>query len=88
MTRKLFRHFNRNITSNTFDAEWGPIVAWSVSILVLVLGFLTLASLQLTAAQLFFGLLLVVTVALLGVIVGMLIPVAQAVNQMRLDKKQ
>jgi len=88
MTTKLFRDFDRKITSSAFDAKLGPILAWSVSILVLVLGFLTLASLQLAATELFFGLLLVVAVSLLCVIVGMLIPVAQAASQMQLDKKK
>jgi uncharacterized membrane protein len=88
MTRKLFRNFNRKITSEAFDAQSGQVVSWLVSILVLILGFLKLTSFQLTEVQLFFGILLLLAVVLLGVILGLLLPVAQTVSQLHLDKKQ
>lgn len=85
---KFFRHFNRKITSDAFDARSLQIVSWLVSILVLVVGFLKLASLQITEPQLYFGILLLLAVVLLGVILGVLLPVAQAIGQMQIDKKQ
>ena len=87
MTKKNFQDFNRKITSDAFDAQSGQIISWLVSILVLIVGFMKLTSLQLTEAQLFFGILLLLAVVLLGVILGVLLPIAQTVRQMQIDKK-
>lgn len=56
---RVARAFGRKIGSDRLDAGIGQIACWSVSLLVLVLGVLKLASLPLTETELFFGLLLV-----------------------------
>lgn len=70
---RIARAFGRKIGSDRFDAGIGQIACWSVSLLVLVLGVLKLASLPLTETELFFGLLLVFAVALLAWNLGMLV---------------
>ena len=65
--------FGRKITSPGVDAGMGQLACWVGSILVLGLGFLKLGSLPLTETELFFGLLLVLAVGLLGVNLGMLV---------------
>jgi uncharacterized membrane protein len=51
----------------------GQCACWVAAILILVLGIFKLASLPLTEAELFLGLLLVLAVALLGVNLGLLL---------------
>ena len=70
---RIAQIFGSRITSNEFDAGIGQLACWLVAILVLALGFLKLASLALTETELFFGLMLVLAVALLGVNLGMLL---------------
>ena len=79
----VFRLVTRKLTSTEFDARAGQIAAWTVSALVLVLGLLKLASLQLTETQLLFGVMLVLAVSLLGVNLGLMLPIAQSVNELR-----
>ena len=70
---RIAQSFGSRITSNKFDAGIGQLACWFVATLVLALGFLKLASLALTETELFFGLMLVLAVALLGVNLGMLL---------------
>ena len=78
---RFARTLGRKISSDGFDAGMGQLACWAVSILVLGLGFLKLASLPLTETELFFGLLLVLAVGLLGVNLGMLLRIENNTRQ-------
>ena len=82
---RIARAFGRKLSSDRFDAGLGQLACWSVSLLVLVLGVLKLAALTLTETELFFGLLLVVAVALLLCNLGMLARIDR--NTQQLNRK-
>ena len=67
------RTLGRKLSSDRFDVSMGQLASWVGAILVLSLGFLKLGSLSLTETELFFGLLLVLTVGLLCVCLGFLL---------------
>lgn len=69
----------RKLTSDRFDAGFGQVACWLAAVLMLVLGFVKLTSLSLTETELFLGVMLVLTLALLCVNLGMLL---------RIDSKQ
>ena len=71
---RVFRMMIRPLTSCGTDAKWAQIACWLASGIVLVLGMLKLTTLPLTKTELFFGLLLVLTVALLCVLIGLVVP--------------
>jgi|GEM_PF-493614 len=70
---RIARTLARKLSSDRFDAGMGQLSCWGVSILVLVLGILKLTALPLTETELFFGLMLVFAVVLLGWNLGTLI---------------
>lgn len=80
---RLARALRRRIGSDDFDVTIGQAGCWLGSILVLGLGFFKLASLPLTETELFFGLLLVLAVALLGVNLGLLLRIEQNTRSTR-----
>ena len=61
------------------------MACWVVSGVIMVGGLIKLTALQLTEPQPFFGILLVLAVALLGIILGVLLPIAQCVEQWQRD---
>lgn len=67
------RTLGRKLSPEGFDVSMGQFACWVVAILVLSLGFIKLGSMSLTETELFFGLLLVVTVGLLCVCLGFLL---------------
>ena len=70
----VFRMMTRPLTYSGTDAKLLQITCWLASGMVLVLGMLKLTTLPLTETELFFGLLLVLTVGLLGVLIGLVVP--------------
>lgn len=72
----ILKSLLRPLTSDSFDAKAGQLACWLVSGLVLVLGFLKLFRLSLSETELFFGILLVLAVTLLGVLIGLVLPIA------------
>ncbi len=66
----------RPISSSSTDAKWCQFVCWLASIVIAVLGVRKLTRLQLTEAELFFGVLLLMTVVLLCVLIGLVLPFA------------
>ncbi len=72
----VFRMMIRPLTSGSTDAKWAQIACWLASGMVLVLGMLKLTKLPLTETELFFGVLLVLTVGLLGLLIGLVLPLA------------
>ena len=72
----IFQSLTRPLTSQAFDAKTGQFACWLASGLVLVLGMLKLCRLPLNETELFFGVLLVLAVSLLGVLIGLVLPIA------------
>ena len=78
MTRRVVHMLGLRITNDSFDAKFGQFVCFAAAVLMMVLSFLKLTRLDLTEAQLFFGMLLSLIVPLLLIIIGLLLPVARA----------
>ena len=74
MTSTLIRFFGRTISSDAFDQKLGAAVCWLASVVVLFVSWWKLAQLNLSEAQLFFGMLLSLCPPLLLVIVGLVLP--------------
>jgi predicted membrane-bound spermidine synthase len=74
--KRVLGNLNRPLTAHDFDAKWGQIICWVISCVVLLGGIRELTLLPLTETELFFGLLLVLAVALLGVLIGLVLPLA------------
>lgn len=70
--RNAVRFLMRPISTNRFDGRLAQFSCYAGSLMVLVLGILKLCRLGLDEAHLFFGLLLVLCLTLLGVIAGTL----------------
>ena len=69
--------FGRTISSDDFDMNLGQGVCYVASIVVLAVSFWKLTQLDLSEAQLFFGLLLSFCTPLLLIIIGLLLPSAR-----------
>ncbi len=70
--------FGDKITSDSFDAKLAQAASFFAGVLVLALSFWKLTRLDLSEAQLFFGVLLSLCPPLLLMVVGLLLPVATA----------
>jgi hypothetical protein len=77
MMTDMLRLLNRSLTSTSFDAKAAQTACWACSLIVMVTGILKLTRLQLTEAELFFGILLVMAVTILGIIAGLLMPIVE-----------
>ncbi|MCA9156262.1 MAG: hypothetical protein R3C99_19165 [Pirellulaceae bacterium] len=84
MTR-ILRLFRYDLTSPRLDAKVGQILCWLSSAGVMTLGMWKLTRLQVTEKELFFGVLLVLAVSLLGVVLGMLLPLVEDVSRRQRD---
>ena len=73
---RLLRVMIQPLTPDRIDVKGGQIVCWLAAMAVLILGMLKLAELSLTEAELFVGLLLVLTVTLLMVLIGLVLPLS------------
>lgn len=69
------------ITSDAWDGRLGQLVCFLAGVLVLVLSLWKLTRLELTEAQLFFGVLLSLAVPLLFIVVGLLLPISAALRR-------
>ena len=78
MKQQLARVMNRPIVADATMAKLVQILSFAAAISVLTLSLWKLTRLDLTEAQLFFGVLLSVITPLLLVILGCLIPLAIA----------
>jgi predicted membrane-bound spermidine synthase len=74
--KRVLGNLNRPLTAHDFDAKWGQIICWVISCVVLLGGIRELTLLPLTETELFFGLLLVLAVTMLGVLIGLVLPLA------------
>jgi hypothetical protein len=82
----VLRLFRRNLTSTGFDAKAAQIACWICSLIVMVAGILKLTRLQLTEAELFIGVLVVMAVTILCIIAGLLMPIVEFVAQQQRDE--
>jgi hypothetical protein len=71
--RRFIHFLARPISTSSFDHRLGQCTCYAVSLLVLILGILKLSWLGLDEAQLFLGLLMVLTLAMLAIVMGTLI---------------
>ena len=70
----LLKRLHRPLTTHVFDIKAGQIGTWLAAILVLVAGMLKLSRMGLSEREVFFGVLLVLTVSLLMVLIGLVLP--------------
>ena len=66
--------FFKSITSQSFDVKVGQMGSWFAAVAVLGMGMYKLTKLPLNETELFFGILLVLTVTLLMVLMGLILP--------------
>ena len=76
------KSFDRKIANDSFDANLARGTCFAVALFVLGLSFWKLTQLELSEAQLFFGVLLSLSVPLLFIIAGLLLPLGKG-GQMR-----
>ncbi len=62
------------ITTDAFDMRLAQVASFVAAVLVLTLSFWKLTRLELTEAELFFGVLLCFTMPLLLIVIGLLLP--------------
>lgn len=70
------KRLNRQITSSALDGQIGQTGCFLGSAIVLLSGFYKLFELHPNEKELFFGILLVLGVSLLGVLIGLVLPLA------------
>ena len=66
--------FFKSITSQSFDVKFGQVGSWIAAVAVLGMGMYKLTKLPLSETELFFVVLLVLTVTLLMVLMGLILP--------------
>ena len=76
MKDTIARFFGHPISSDAFDTRLGQVVCFVAGVLMLVVSMWKLTQLDLSEAQLFFGVLLSLCVPLLLIIVGLVLPIA------------
>ena len=82
----ISRILGRNLTSTGFDAKAAQIGCWICSLIAMVAGIFKLTRLQLSEAELFIGILLVMAVTILCIIAGLLMPIVQFVARQQRDE--
>lgn len=78
MKHQIIPILNLHLVADNTVAKFVQILCFAVSILVLTLSLWKLARLDLTEAQLFFGVLLSAIMPMLFIVLGILIPLAVA----------
>jgi hypothetical protein len=78
MKNAVTQLLGRRLSDSSFDAKLGQAVSFITGVLVFALSIWKLTRLELSEAQLFFGVLLSGCVPLLCVVVGLLLPVAMS----------
>ena len=73
------------VSSNRLDGRIGQFTCYAVGFLIFVFGILKLTRMELTEAQLFFGVLLIVILWPLWVGLGLLLELTQAIKAIKKD---
>ncbi len=76
MNNIMTRFFGRTVSSDAFDIKLGQSVCFVGSVVMLAVSMWELTQLELSEAELFFGMLLSLCVPLLLVIAGLVLPSA------------
>ena len=84
----IIQYFTRTFTTTKLDIKAAQVVVWSVALVVMIGGIYTLARFQLTEAELFLGILLVMAVSLQVIVGGLLLPIVACVAQQQKDNHQ
>jgi len=77
----------RRITKDSFDRKLGQIVCFIAAIPVFALSMWKLTRLHLGEAEFFLGTLLTIALTLLFIILGVLLPIASAVQHQGSDRQ-
>lgn len=83
MVKRYWNLLRSRVTSDSFDLKLGQTVAYLITTLLLVLGFMKLTRLDLNETELFFGLLLLIVAMLLTTCLGTLHQVLLALKHIR-----
>ena len=75
MRQHIARLLGRKISDDSFDRRLGQGVCFVASSVVALVSFWKLARLDLTEAQLFFGILVSLCTPLLLIVIGLLLPI-------------
>tara|TARA_R100000750_G_C2302092_1_gene79237 strand:- start:22 stop:288 length:267 start_codon:yes stop_codon:yes gene_type:complete len=78
---KLIKLFTRKLSSSQVDVQIGQIVCWVFAIIVMLIGINKISRMDLSEAQLIFGILLVMILTLQMIIAGMILPIVDYVSQ-------
>ena len=81
MRRYITERLSRKITNDVFDRRLGQCICFAAGLLVLALSFWKLTRLDLTEAQLFFGILLSFVMPLIFIVIGLLLPLSRATKK-------
>jgi len=81
MNGPIAQFFGHTVSNDAFDTKLGQGVCFLASLVILLVSLWELARLNLTEAQLFFGLLLSLSVPLLLLVVGLILPLARAASR-------
>lgn len=76
MKNRIVKLATLRLTSGAFDTRVAQYVCWIFALLMLVITMRKISSLELTEAQLLFGILLAFVCPMLAVILGLLIPLS------------
>ena len=69
----MLRAINRRISTDKFDANMAQFLCYGIGLMIMVLGITKVASMRLSEAELLFGILLVMIVAMQAIIVGVVL---------------
>lgn len=81
MNATFARYVSQTISSEAFDTKLGQAVCFVAAGVSLIASWWKVTQLDLTEAQLFFGVLLSLCVPLLLVVVGLLLPLARTTSE-------
>jgi hypothetical protein len=81
MRQQIAESLNGKITSDAFDVRFAQLACFAASLLVLALSVWKLTRLELTEAQLFFGILLSFVMPLNFIVIGLLLPLSGAARK-------
>jgi hypothetical protein len=81
MRQKFLESLNYKVTNDAFDMRFAQVACFIAGQLVLALSLWKLTRLELTEAQLFFGILLSFAMPLLFIVIGLLLPLSRATKK-------
>ena len=83
MEHPITQFFGRKISNEVFDLKLGQVVSFVTGILLFALSIMKLTKLDLSETELYFGVLLSLTVFFLCIIMGLLLPMSTAAGRQK-----